>query len=230
MNTTHELIPLDQDLWTVTQPHRFYGIPVGTRMTIVRLQDGALWLHSPIQFNDKLKSALEKIGVVKYLIAPNRYHHMYLESFVEGYPEALVYAAPGLVTKRKDILFHRSLNNNEPQIWSEEIKSISIAGIPMLDEIAFLHIKTKTLILTDLCFNYGSTKTRLLRWYRKLEDCDNKFSFARLIKIGIRDRTALRKSIAAILEWDFDRIIVPHGNVVDTHGKQIFARAFQGLL
>jgi hypothetical protein len=52
----------------------FYGFPFPTRMTVVRLEDGSLWIHSPEKINNELVDELLNLGNVKYLISPNKLH------------------------------------------------------------------------------------------------------------------------------------------------------------
>ena len=88
------LTALAEDLWVYDQPLRFYGIEVGTRMTVVRLADGALWLHSPVRPTPELRAAVDAIGPVRWLVAPNRWHHLYVRNWQEAYPGAAAYGAP----------------------------------------------------------------------------------------------------------------------------------------
>jgi hypothetical protein len=39
-------------------------------------------------------------------------------------------------------------------------------------------------------------------------------------RLMIRDPTAFLRSIAEIMRWDFDRVIVGHGEVIETGGKE----------
>jgi hypothetical protein len=45
----------------------------------------------------------------------------------------------------------------------------------------------------------------------------------------IRDRVAARESVARILRWNFDRVIVTHGDVLESGGLAKFAEAFSFL-
>lgn len=51
---------LATDLWVDQQPLRFVGVEIGTRMTLIRLPTGGLWIHSPIEATD------ERLEVVFY--------------------------------------------------------------------------------------------------------------------------------------------------------------------
>jgi len=74
-------------------------LPFTTRMTLVRLRDGALWVHSPIALTPGLQREVEAVGPVRHLIAPNTFHYAFLTAWLTAYPGALSYGAPG-VSKR----------------------------------------------------------------------------------------------------------------------------------
>ncbi|MFL5348211.1 MAG: DUF4336 domain-containing protein [Hyalangium sp.] len=69
---------LDENLWVAEQPLNYMGLAVGTRMTVIRLADGGLWLHSPIRPTPPLREAVEALGPVRFLVAPNKYHHLFI--------------------------------------------------------------------------------------------------------------------------------------------------------
>jgi hypothetical protein len=80
MEPSRALVPLAENLWVVARPQTFYGLPVGTRMTVMRLDGGRLLLHSPVVLDPGLRSELDAIGRVCYVVAPNRVHHLYAET------------------------------------------------------------------------------------------------------------------------------------------------------
>ena len=91
------LKPVAPDIWLVDGPIiRFYGMPFPTRMVVVRLKDGGLWLHSPIDPDEDLLSALAELGPVRHLIAPNWIHYAYLPAWQRLFPDAQTWAAPGV--------------------------------------------------------------------------------------------------------------------------------------
>jgi len=132
-----------------------------------------------------------------------------------------------LAEKRKDLAFHGVLGENPEKEWESEIEQLVVQGIPVLSEVVFFHNTSRTLLVTDLFFNYPPTGAFWERLYRKLEGCDGKFAVARLIKFAARNRKALKESYDRILQWDFDRIVVTHGEVLESGGKEAFRAAVQ---
>lgn len=218
---------LAPDLWVATHKLRFWGTPVVTRMTIVRLADGSLFVVGPVKRTPELDREVAALGPVHWVVAPNRYHHLFAGPWAD-YPDARLYGAPGLAKKRKDLRLHGVLGSVAPPGWAGQIDQEHLA-LPLLQEVVFFHRASRTLIATDLFFNYPSTKSPLVRVVRMVEDCDGKFTVPRMVRLLVRDRHAFGRSVERILSWDFDRIIVAHGDVVEAGGHPRAAEALHRL-
>lgn len=68
------------------------GIAVGSRMTIIKLADEKLFIHSPIQLTTQLQLELSKLGHVAMVVTPNLNHHLFLSEWWLAYPSAYFYA------------------------------------------------------------------------------------------------------------------------------------------
>ena len=122
---------------------RFIGMQLGTRMTIIRLKNDKLFLHSPTKLNSKLIEQIDNLGKVAFIIAPNKLHHLFLNSYVKQYPNAIFYATPGLVKKRKDIYFNENLQDKPRKEWRDEIDQMIFKGCAFMEEVFFFHKSTK---------------------------------------------------------------------------------------
>jgi hypothetical protein len=220
---------LAPDLWVAARPLKLIVGDIGTRMTVIRLGDGTLFLHSPVQLDGETRTALDAIGEVRWVVAPSKVHHFFVGDYLKVYPAARAYAAPGLAEKRKDLRFEAVLGDTPPPEWRDAIDQHLVRGIPTMSEVVFLHRASRTLLLTDLAFNVAADRTAGARLFYWLVGAGGRFGPHRLVRTMIRDHTAARSSIARILEWDFDRIIVTHGNVLESAGRQHFAAAFAFL-
>jgi hypothetical protein len=198
-------------------------------MTVIRLADGALFLHSPVQLDGALRAALDALGVVRWVVAPSKVHHFFVGDYLIAYPDARAYGAPGLPDKRKDLRFEAVLSDEAPEAWRAEIDQHLFRGNPSMSEVVFFHRPSRTLLLTDLAFNVALDKTAGARVFYWLVGAAGRFGPHRLVRTMIRDRTAARASVERILEWDFDRVIVTHGDVLESGGRQHFAAAFAFL-
>ena len=94
--------------------------------------------------------------------------------------------------------------------------------------MVFFHRPSRSAIFTDLVFNVPAD-FKDARIFYTLVGARGHFGPHRLIRMMIRDRKAARESVAKILEWDFDRVIVTHGDVLESGGKPKFAAAFSYL-
>jgi hypothetical protein len=70
-----EILTQDQMWWTEASL-RFLVFHVKSRMTVVRLASGELWLHSPTRLDAETREALTTLGRVAYIVAPNNYHQL----------------------------------------------------------------------------------------------------------------------------------------------------------
>ena len=77
------------------------SIDVGGRCAVVKLKSGELWIHSPIDLDEKTKSEIDKIGTVKHVVSPNYEHLKYAKQWKRAYPNAILWACPGLKEKKK---------------------------------------------------------------------------------------------------------------------------------
>ena len=94
---------LAEDIWLVDGPHiGFYGLPFSTRATIVRLENGDLWVHSPIRLTAGLVDEVRRLGQVRYLVAPNWIHYAYLSEWQAEFEGTMTWAAPGVVKRAAD--------------------------------------------------------------------------------------------------------------------------------
>jgi hypothetical protein len=237
MGTPRSLAP---NLWVVDQPDFGSGPAkgIGTRMTVIRLASGGLFLHSPTKLDDETKGALDAIGEVQAVVAPSRAHHLFVGDYIKMWPAAKLYGPPGLVGDIKDFrarsgarpdLKLDAVLGDEPQSeWAGEIDQQLFKGARWLNEVVFFHRPSRTAIFTDLVFNVPAD-FKDARIFYTLVGGRGRFGPHRIVRMIIRDRKAARESVAKILEWDFDRVIVTHGDVLESGGKAKFAAAFSYL-
>jgi hypothetical protein len=230
---------LAPNLWVVDQPDFSARLAkIGTRMTVIKLGSGGLFLHSPTKLDDETKRALDALGEVRAVIAPSRAHHMFVGDYIKAWPAAKLYGPPGLVGDipdfrarigaRRDLKLDAVLGDEAPTEWAAEIDQHLFKGATDLNEVVFFHRATRTAIFTDLVFNVPAD-FQDARIFYAIVGGRGRFGPHRLIRLAIRDRKAGRESVAKILEWDFDRVIVTHGDVLESGGKAKFAEAFSYL-
>ena len=220
---------LADDVWVTERPQRFFGLPVGARMTVIRLSGGRLLLHSPLPLDAALRVELDALGRVACAVAPNRLHHLYAGDVVRTYPEARLWVAPGLPEKRPDLVHAGVLGDEAPVEWRGELEQAFFRGRPYENEVAFFHPATRTLILCDLAFNFGPRDAWPTRVLMSLLRSYGKLGPSKLDPLLIRDRAAARASLERILAWDFDRVIVAHGDVQESGGYVLMRDGYAWL-
>ena len=223
-------IRLSENIWVVERPQRFYGLEVGTRMTVMRLRDGSLLLHSPVELDPDLRRELDALGRVRYAVAPNRVHHLYAGDVAKAYPGTRLWIGPGLDRKRPDLAFAGVLGDEAPAEWKDEVEQTFFRGRPYENEVVFFHRASRTLILCDLAFNFGPAAAAPTRLLMMLLRSYGRFGPSTLDPLLIRDRRAARQSLERILAWDFDRVVVAHGDVLRSGGHEALRRGYAWLL
>jgi hypothetical protein len=221
---------LHSDLWITESPLRFLGLEVGARMTVVRLRDSKLLLHSPIAAAADLVREVKGLGPVAYIVAPNRFHHLFVGEWQQACPDASIYVAPGLESKRSDLSIAGVLGDEPEPGWKGVVDQVLIRGFPFANEVAFFHRPSATLIATDLAFNIGPSSPPLTRLAIRLGGGYGCLSPTLLERFLIRDRSAFRHSLERILEWPFERVIVAHGDVTEEHAREELIRGYSWLL
>lgn len=227
------LKPVADGIWLVDGPlidFRWAGLrlPFPTRMTIIRLAGGGLWLHSPTALTPGLKAEVDALGPVRHLIAPNKLHYWWVGDWQKAYPEALAYAAPGMRREaRRAIAFERDLEAEPPADWAGEIDQVLVPG-SFMTEVDFFHRRSRSLILTDLIENFEPAKVprgwlRLLMRLGGVMVPGGTPRDMRLTFLG--HRKAVRRAIATMLGWRPQHLIVAHGRCRHDNATSELARA-----
>ena len=221
---------LGKDLWTIDQPLRVGGLDLGVRTCLVRLGDGGVLVHAPGPLTAGLRREIEALGPVRALIAPNLLHHMFLEESAEAFPQARVYGAPGLREKLASARIDEVLGEQAPPLWAAELDQRLVRGAPAMNEVVFLHRASRTLVCLDLCFNVRRSTSLFTRVFMRANGAWGRFGPSRLFRYTmLSDRRAMRESVDRILAWDFERVTVAHGDVLESGGREALRASFAWL-
>jgi Domain of unknown function (DUF4336) len=207
-------VPLADSLWTATTPVRFGGIWFPHVMTVIRLRDGQLVLHSPCRPSTSLIDDIARIGKVSHIIAPNWFHDLYLAEYRALYREAIFWGPPMLRRRLGSTVIDRELNQSARPPWFSEMPHCTVNGLLTFDESIFFHTPTRTLIVADLLTNLaaGTGTPRFTALAYRLSRLDGRLTMLPYLRwFGFTARRALRTAAQTILEWNPDRLIVGHG-------------------
>ena len=215
------------NLWVAEEPHKLFGVPVGARSTIVRLADGGLWVHSPVALTSQLREAVDALGPVRCIVAPTKLHTAYPASWATAYPEAKVFVSPQWT---KTLPAPPQVLGAEPEaMWNGVLKQALLRGSALSDEVVFFHPRSKTLIVCDLIFNLPPTLSAGQKVLAKVLGLPFEPAPSRTFRLTAGDKAALRASLERTLTWEFERIVLSHGQVVEQGGRQVLRDAFGWL-
>ncbi len=222
---------LGPGIGTVAAPLRVAGAAMGTRMTVVRVGEEGVVLIAPCPIDDALASEIEAWGPVRALIAPNCFHHFYLKAAAERFPEAALYLAEGVESKLAAPLPRPAeiLGDVPAPLWKADLEQLRIEGAPRVNEVVFFHAASRTLILTDLCFHFDPAPGGWTGLFLRLAGAHGRLAVSRLMRSMLKDRVAVRRGVERILAWDFDRIVVTHGEPVRDDGQRLLREATADL-
>ena len=226
------LQPNGPDIWLIDGPQivAAAGFHYPTRMVVVRLAEGGLWLWSPVRLTPAILEAVETLGPVRHIVAPNRLHHMALTDWAHFCPEAHLHAAPGLRAKRWDIVFSDDLCAMPPPDWAGQIDQVIFPNA-IADEVVFFHRESGTVLVTDLMQQmprgWFRGWRRLLAWMDLMTGREPQVP--RKFRLTTRDKPAARAAVAEIKRWPATQVVMAHGTPVteDPHG--VLTRAFAWL-
>ncbi len=214
---------MGEELWLADGPPvSFYGFPYPTRMAVVRLRDGSLWVWSPIELDEALRHAVQAIGPVRFLISPNKLHHLHLGAWAQAFPDARLYASPGLARRRPDLHFHAELGDAPDPAWAADLDQVIFRGSFWLEEVVFFHRASRTALVCDLIQKNDPAGYR--GWRRFLMRLDGLLgpegSTPREWRASFWDRPAARAALRKALAWDTERLVIAHGSCALTGGGE----------
>jgi hypothetical protein len=214
------------NLWHMERGFKTAGIPVASRMTVVRFDDGRLWIHSPVRFGEAVAEQLRSLGTVAWIVAPNRFHHLFAGHARRMFPDAALYGAPGLAAKRPDLTGLIELGDTVPPEWAGNLDQVCIRGVPLVNEVAWFHRASATLIMTDVLQCWCGDLPWPAALYGRLTGVFRHLDVPRTVRLVTRDRALIAGSARAILQWPFTRVITGHNAIVEQDAHAAVARAF----
>jgi hypothetical protein len=230
--------PVAEGVWIVDSgPISAFGMSLPVRMTVIRLGNGDLWLHSPTRYDDALRAELERHGRIRHLVAPNIAHWMFVRDWQQRCPDAVTWAAPSLrergQVKKSGVRLDRDLDEMPPAEWAGEMEHALVPGGAGFREIDFFHKPSRTLVLTDLVVNLEPGKlSALTRTFARLTGVLAPNGKAPLyLRLVIRARRSEAAAAAArMLAWAPERVIFTHGSWFERDSTAALRRSLAWLV
>ncbi|HTU00150.1 MAG TPA: DUF4336 domain-containing protein [Rhizomicrobium sp.] len=233
--TAMHLTPYVADrMWLCAYPVRMAGTRFDARMTVIRLSSGALMLHSPCEITAAMAEEISALGPVAHIVAPGNFHTLYITSAQAAFPVAKTWICPGAELRRPGLKYDDVLGDAAPAAWAGEIGQVLVQGTRLMREVAMFHRASRTLILVDLIENFTDA-TPGIGWGMKLlfkyvlGMWDNP-RLAPEYRMGWRDREQAAESLRRILAWEFERIVLAHGDLIERNAHEVATAAWAGVL
>ncbi len=222
---SHDLVELAPGVWTMSYPLTVLGADEGRVVTILGLSTGKLIIHSTAPFSVEEAEKIRSLGEPGWILDANLHHDSYVREGTQAFPGVPYLAPPDFP--------HDSGVSPLPILsaaaeWQGEVEVLVVEGAPSFNEHVFFHRKGRTLIVSDLVFNFVEEETTwewLLRHYAM--GLKGHPAVNRLFSAAVKDEHALESSLRRILEWDFDRIVVGHKQPVEEDAKLRFKQAME---
>lgn len=221
----HEFAP---SLYSADGPSvSFFGFSYPTRMAAARLSDGSVWVWSPVALTKELTEEVEAIGPVRYIVSPNKLHHLFLREWADRWPDARLYSPPGLARKRPELRFHAELEDEPNPSWAADIDQAIFRGSFAMEEVAFFHRASSTAIIGDLIQRFPESE--MSGWKGLLMRLDGLVgkhgSTPREWRASFLRRAPARVARRKVLGWNAERLLIAHGECAHSKAAEIIEAA-----
>ena len=226
------LQPFGEGIWLADgPPAHVAGFAYPTRMAVIRLAGGGLFIWSPVALTDALRTAVEVLGDVHHIVAPNALHDLHLTEWRKAYPEARLHAPPALRARRRDLDFTDDLGDAPTPDWAADIEQGLVRGNAITTEAVFFHRSSRTVLFTDLIQHFEPG------WFRGWRALVARLDLMtapepevpRKFRAAFTDRAAARASVRRILEWPAEKVVMAHAPPVQADGQVFLRKRFQWL-
>jgi hypothetical protein len=214
-----------QDIAVLQYPLRAFGIDFRRCVTLLRLADGRVVIHSSAPFTAKDVAAIRRFGVPSWLVEATLMHDTFARPVSAVFPE-LPYLAPDGFARFSGVPtlpLHPA-----PPDWAGEIEVLKVDGLRKINEHAFFHLASRTLVLADLLFHFPADSRGWPQFFaRHIMRLPRLSGISAFFRLMIRDRAAFALSMKKMLDWDFEQIVVGHSEPIQNDAKRIFAQALR---
>lgn len=219
------LIEIGQGLFYAEGGVRFLGAHLMTRMSVVVLPDGGVAVISPLLPSPPLIGALRALGPVRHLMSPNKIHNQGLPGMAAAFPEAQIWASPGLIERRPGLAYAGTLGDRPRPDWAPVMDQHLTRGNLFFSEVVFFHRASRTLIVADLVENI--TEATIGGGFARAAARAGHILGRPLPSPEFRmytdDAEAAAASLDAIAAWPFERILMAHGEIITETAQETFA-------
>jgi hypothetical protein len=200
-------------------------------MAVVRLSDGGAWVWSPVALSDDLADSVESVGPVRFIVSPNKIHHLFLSEWARRWPEARLYAPPGLASKKPELTFDAELDDKPDPAWASDIDQVIFHGSVAMKEVVFFHRQSRCAIVCDLIQRHPESS--MTGWKGLLMRLDSLVgehgSTPREWRASFIRRGPARAARDKLLAWKPERLLIAHGKCAQSGASEIIADALSWI-
>ncbi len=223
-----------QNVWIVDGPNvRDFGVLFTTRMTVLKLSDGSVWVDSPVPVPFDTLKHITELGPVSYLVAATPRHVWRLEAWHTLFPKAQLWAprTTPLTLKKGHLPFTGRLSDAPNPEWADDFDQLAFQGNPLIEEVLFFHKASRTVILDDLIQIHARVKGKPLRnaLFKLAGVASPQGGIPIDIRLSFTQRKLARRSLEKLLSWDFDKLIIAHGVCIEKDAKPFVEQSFHWL-
>lgn len=209
----------------------FYGFPYPTRMAVVRLSDGSAWVWSPVALTDDIVDFMDTFDSVSHIVSPNKIHHLFLAEWQARWPDARMYAPPGLAKRKPELRFAAELGDEPDAVWAPDIDQVIFRGSLAMEEVVFFHRASRTAIFCDLIQRHP--RAAMTGWRGMLMRLDGLVgpngSTPREWRASFVRRSKARAARDKVLSWNPEQLLIAHGDCAQTGATEIIDRALSWI-
>ena len=216
--------PIAPGLWQAAHEHFPGGMHWPCRCTLIEVQPGEFLIYSPVPFSEQDLRSIENLGKVRWIVAPNTFHHLWVDKAQHQFIDAKTFVADGVATKQPKLEYDGILPDTVPDAWCNTLEIARIDG-SSINEVVLFHKPTHSLVVTDLIFNIHKSKGWVAPLVFRIAGTYKKLAQSKLWRFTTRDRDLASASVEKILEWPIERVIMAHGCIVDEDARSKLAAA-----
>jgi hypothetical protein len=198
----------EHELW-------FGGVRLHSRMTVIQLADGKLWVHSASEPTKERRAELDRLGEVAWVVVPNRYHHLHAAAAKAHYPDAQVIGPASAKLRNKSVALDVAIDDARLPSLVPQLSPVALRGVPFLDETLFFHAKTRTLIGADVMMRGCPADHFTWRWVSRILGQYQRYKAPPDVRWHTRGGPLVRQSLDEIAKLPVERILVAHSDPIE---------------
>lgn len=179
------------------------------RTVVISLSRANVLLCPGSKMSDEQYRSLPQIDEI---VANNGFHNAGVPKAKDHFVSARVWGVPGSP--------HPNILSDSEWPFQEELPMVMIEGFPRINEAVFIHRKSRTLLVADLCFNLLHAQGLGARLILSVFGTYRRFGMSRLLLPLLKDRAAAQKSIERLFSFDFENIVMAHGDPIFGGAKE----------